>query len=262
MKLPFAKHTAILKEYMGPYKSQTAMVCTLIILNVGLQIYNPRIIRNYLDAVTNVADVDVLTRAAIIFIIIALIQEVIYIINVYLSVDLAWKVTNDLRLDLTRHCFSLDMTFHNRYKPGQMIERLDGDVNALSNFFSVFALMIFSNMLLLTGVLIALFIENLIVGIAFTILTIIALISMYKIRSVSVKQWTQAREETSELMGFIEEQLAGTEEIRPNDGIENVYRNFHNISKKEYNQYNTAVFKSRMSTVLSFSIMAIGSTMV
>ena len=127
-------------RYIRPYKTRISIVGLLIFVNVGLQILNPQVLRYYLDSVSDVSSVSALTRAALLFIGIAVIQEMIYVVNVYLSVDLAWRTTNDLRYDLMEHCVSLDMTFHNKYKPGEMIERVDGDVNALSNFFSTFSL--------------------------------------------------------------------------------------------------------------------------
>ena len=45
-----------------------------------------------------------------------------------------------LRADLAEHCLYLDMSFHNARTPGEMIERVDGDVNVLANFFSLLAL--------------------------------------------------------------------------------------------------------------------------
>jgi hypothetical protein len=39
--------------------------------------------------------------------------------------------------DLTLHCLRLDMAFHHARTPGQMIERVDGDVGLLGNFFSL-----------------------------------------------------------------------------------------------------------------------------
>jgi len=189
-------------------------------------------------------------------------QEIIYVINVYLSVDLAWRTTNDLRYDLMDHCVSLDMTFHNQYKPGEMIERVDGDVNALSNFFSTFSLMVFSNIVLLVAVLTVLFFENVTVGAIFTTLTLTALVSMYYVRNFALKDWKDARQKTSDLMGFIEERLGGTEEIRANDGVEYVYSKYHDYARDEYQGYSRAIWKSRLVTLVSFFVMGLGVTLV
>ncbi len=50
--------------------------------------------------------------------------------------DVGWTATNRLREDLARHCLDLDLAFHNAHTPGELIQRLDHDVRALANFFS------------------------------------------------------------------------------------------------------------------------------
>ena len=47
--------------------------------------------------------------------------------------------------------------FHNARTPGELIERIDGDVTALANFFSRFVIQLLGNALLLLGVLALLF---------------------------------------------------------------------------------------------------------
>ena len=61
------------------------------------------------------------------------------------------------------------MRFHNDHTPGELIERIDGDVTELATFFSQFALNLVSNGLLLIGILVALFLEDWRAGLAFTI---------------------------------------------------------------------------------------------
>jgi ABC-type multidrug transport system fused ATPase/permease subunit len=61
---------------------------------------------------------------------------VLNLLSTYLSTEVGFRATNALRADLARHCLALDMAFHNERTPGEMIERIDGDVTALSNFFS------------------------------------------------------------------------------------------------------------------------------
>ncbi|MCY3412367.1 MAG: ABC transporter ATP-binding protein [Candidatus Heimdallarchaeota archaeon] len=262
MKLPFAKQGLLLKKYLAPLKLKLFLLAVLIFGNIILQIINPQVLRFYLDSVEEVTNIQTLSMAALLFIGIAIVGEIIYVLSVYLSVDLAWLSTNALRFDLMRHCMKLDMSFHNKYKPGEMIERVDGDVNVLSNFFSMFSLMIVSNIFLLIGILAALFNESIIVGLAFTIITIIAIVGMYVVRNISIKDWKDARQKSSDLMGLIEEGLAGTEELKANDGVPWVRKRFFESSREEYDKYNSAVFKSRFTTVVAFFIIGMGTTMV
>ncbi len=60
----------------------------------------------------------------------------------YVGEIVAWAATNELRVDLARHCLRLDMSFHNDKRPGELIERIDGDVLEISNFFSQLVIMI------------------------------------------------------------------------------------------------------------------------
>ncbi len=84
----------------------------------------------------------------------------------YLTEDVKWRATNWLRNDLARHCLKLDMAFHNEHTPGAMIERIDGDVNELSNFFSQFVIRILGNGLLMIGILVLLTREDWRIGAA------------------------------------------------------------------------------------------------
>lgn len=148
------------------------------------------------------------------FIGIALVQQVVAVLATYTSENVGWTATNALRADLAQHCLQLDMSFHNVHTPGEMIERLDGDVTALSNFFSQFVIQVLGNALLLAGVLVLLLREDWRVSLALTAFTSLTLYILARFRDLAVPHWTAERQASSELFGFLEERLAGTEDIR------------------------------------------------
>ena len=98
----------------------------------------------------------VLTKAAILFLGAALLQQIVSIAATYVGEAVAWKATNALREDMTSHCLHLDMQFHNDRSPGEFVERIEGDVSEFSNFFSQLVLSVAGNFLLILGILIAL----------------------------------------------------------------------------------------------------------
>ena len=67
---------------------------------------------------------------------VALLGQAFALGQVYISELVAWKTTNRLREDLARHCLRLDMDFHKTHKPGELLERVDNDVNDTRSFFS------------------------------------------------------------------------------------------------------------------------------
>ena len=73
---------------------------------------------------------------------------------------------------MAEHCLSLDMSFHKTQTSGSLIERVDGDVNALANFFSSFIIHLFGNLLLMIGILALLYRENFWIGFVMTVFVV------------------------------------------------------------------------------------------
>jgi ATP-binding cassette subfamily B protein len=61
---------------------------------------------------------------------------------------------------------------------------------------------------------------------------LLALIAMNRLRDVAVPHWAAARQASAELFGFLEERLAGTEDIRASGATAYVMRRFHERSRR------------------------------
>src|SRR5205823_3582414 len=138
------------------------------------------------------------------------------VLATYISENVAWTATNQLRTDLVAHCLTLDMAFHKEHTAGELIERIDGDVDALSNFFSQFVVHMLTNVVLLLGVCILLFRVDWRVGLAVSAFALLALFVLVYLRSIAVPYWHANRQMSADFFGFLGEQLAGTEDIRAN----------------------------------------------
>ncbi len=245
---PSLKYTvSLLKKYMNPYLPQVMLLAVLLLILSGIDILNPQIIRYYIEAVNEpVLNTRLILIASIVYIIVNLIHRVLFVIIRWISQNLAWSTTNDLRIDLTRHCINLDMKFHNQRKTGEMIERIDGDASTLSEFFSTFIIHFLGSFLLLAGILIAVFIESWIYGLIFLGFTIIALIALYLVRKVASPLWKKVRESTTALFGVIEENISGFEDIRANGADEFLMRRFHESAQTDFRNKSKAMIVSRV----------------
>ena len=265
---PSLKYTiSLLRKYLKPYLGQVILLGLLLILYNGIQIINPQVIRLYINAVFG-EEIDIqffqgkelaviIIWASVIYIGFSLIHRSIYVLIRYLSQNLSWATTNDLRVDLTNHCMNLDMTFHNEYKTGEMIERIDGDASALSEFFSTFSIYFFGSLLLLAGVLIAVFVEKWVYGLLFLGFALIALLAFYFVRNVSSPLWKKARESTTALFGHIEESVSGLEDIKGNGADEFLMKRFHEVSQTDFKNKNKAMIVSRTYYAINVSMSAI-----
>ncbi len=223
-----------------------------LLLGIGLQVLNPQIARRFVDATQNSTDTSNLTVLAVLFIVAALVSSGFRALAAYVSNEVAWRSTNALRADLAAHTLNLGMGFHKSRPPGEMIERIDGDVNALSGFFSSFVVSLGGNFLLLFGVLIALTLQDWRLGLAFTGYSILGTIIL-TLTSRFSKAWQEEREKAAQYYGFLGEVLNATEDIRGNGATAWVMRRMRLEMR--------ALYQVRFSANLKGSIVWGASTM-
>lgn len=157
---------------------------------------------------------DRLAAVAVVFVCVALVHTFVSSSAQYVGESVGWKATNALRADLALHLLELDLSFHKGRTAGELIERIDGDVSSLANFFSRFVVSVIGNLALLVGVIVVVFAEDARAGGALAAYALVALIVLGRLRSIAVGRWRRVREVSAQLFGFIGERLAGTEDIR------------------------------------------------
>ncbi|MDP3178746.1 MAG: ABC transporter ATP-binding protein [Spirochaetaceae bacterium] len=212
--LPLKAYWDLLARHVRPQMSRFSLLAALMLGSIGMRIFAPRIMRSFIDAAREGEAVRILVLMAAGFIGVAVAQQLISVAVTYLGESVAWTATNALRAELAEHALSLDMRFHSDHSPGELIERIDGDVGELAAFFSQFALNLAANALLLIGILAALYVEDWRAGIGFTVFAVGTILVLGRLRNLSVPHQKARREAEAVLYGFIEEQLAGTEDIR------------------------------------------------
>ena len=219
----------LLTRYLRPQLRQTLLLLLVLCANILLQLINPLLLRRFLDSALAGGSVELLTRLALLFIGIAAVQQVTAVSSTVLAENVGWRATNALRYDLAQHCLHLDLSFHQQRTPGEMIERIDGDINALAHFFSNFVVQILGNCFLLIGVMAILFREDLRVGAAIGVFVVITLLVLARLRNLAVPHWQRSREASARFFGFVEERLAGTEDIRASDARAFTLYRFHQL---------------------------------
>ncbi|MDF2730951.1 MAG: transporter related protein [Acidimicrobiia bacterium] len=186
----------------------------LLLGSIGLQLVIPLILRDFIDSAMAGSAVASLTTAGIAYLIAGILNQLLDAGASYLGTDIGWSATNRLREELTSHLFSLDMGFHNDTTPGEMIERVDGDVTAISEFISRFLVRLIAAGVLLTGVVIVCWFESPAMGLTITLYVVAVLLFLIRLRKVAVAAAEEERETSARLYGFIEERLAGVDDIR------------------------------------------------
>ena len=249
----------LLVTYLKPQRSRVICLAITLLSGIGLQVFNPQILRYFIDTAIAGGPQQLLVGAATAFMAIALIRQILEIISTYFSETIAWTATNDLRLDLTQHCLKLDLAFHKTHTPGELVERVDGDVDALSRFFSQFVLQIVGNGLLVIGVLGILWIEDWRAGLSLSLFAMFAFGTLIRLQTVEIAPWRAYRQISAEFYGFVTEHLSGLEDIRANDAVGYVMTRLYRILRQWLAAFHKARFTSTLLWGSTVSVFTLGN---
>jgi ATP-binding cassette, subfamily B, bacterial len=203
-----------LSRYLKPQLPRASLMTVLVLAGITLQLINPQVIRYFLDTAQAGGATRSLMLAGVVFIAFAILQQVMSLVARYTSLNVGWSATNHMRRDLALHVLRLDMPFHKQHTPGELIDRVDGDIDQLKNFFSEFTVRVLGDSLLVVGILVLLFRESLTVGVGMLIYTGLTLLILRLIQGMAVSKWAAERRAGTALYGYFEERVSGAEEVR------------------------------------------------
>lgn len=233
-------------RYLQPQAARVFLLALLLFGSIGLQLVNPQIVRRFIDAAQAGAALNALTQIALLFLSAALLKYAISLGVSYLSQTVGWTATNALRTDLAAHCLGLDMAFHNQHTPGELIERVDGDVGKLVRFFSQLVIQLFGNVLLLVGILLVLYWEDWRVGLAFTAFSAGAVLILATLRDFSTTYMQARQAANANLYGFLEERLGGVDDIRANGAIAYTINRLFGYEREAWRTGHAATWRSAL----------------
>ena len=248
----------LLAHYLAPLTRRVLWMGLLLLASISLALINPQVIRYFLDTAQAGGLPQKLLLAAGLYILFAVLQQVTNLAADYTSKNVGWSATNRLRADLALHCLHLDMPFHKQHLPGELIERIDGDVTELANFFSQFTLRVLGNGLLVIGILALLFRENAWLGLGMLAYTALTLAVLGQVRKLAVPRWAAVRQASAEQYGFLEERISGAEELRALGAEHFVLRKLYELMRIFLQKRRAAKVVSSLAANLTNLIYVIG----
>ena len=205
-----------LRTYLAPQRRRIALLAGLMLGALALQFTLPRLMQQFIDQALAGAPLQALTAIGVLYLIIAVGANVVTVGWHTLANNIGILATNEIRSALAAHCLALDMGFHNARTPGEMIERIDGDVGRLTGFLSKFFVELALDALVVLVGTALLFAIDWRVGLPFAVCSLLAALTVRafgpRLRALAERE----QQSSAELFGFLEERLTGTEDIRAN----------------------------------------------
>jgi len=208
------RYWRLLAHYLRPQWPRMGLLALILCGAIGVQVVTPLIASRFIDQATSGGALRDLIVLALLTMVLALAGQGLAVAETYVAENVSWAATNALRADLLAHLLRLDATFHTAHTPGELIERVDGDVATLARFFSRFVVYVLGNAVLMIGVLGLLYHVDWRVGLGLSAFVALALTAMLRIRAVATPSWAAERQASADFYGFLGEYLAGLEDIR------------------------------------------------
>ena len=150
------------------------------------------------------------------FLIVAVATQLITMAVAWFATVTAWHTTNDIRIDLARHVLGLDHEFHRQHTPGELIQRVDGDVTSVSDFLGRVVPRAAGALFTMVGMIVVLAVVDWRLAVGAAVYVVVAVAVIVRGRHRAVGESSDEMGSYARLYGGIEERLTAAEDLRAN----------------------------------------------
>jgi ABC-type multidrug transport system fused ATPase/permease subunit len=192
----------------------------------ALTLAGPLVLRRIVDDATAGTTAAAVARLAVVYLVIAMAAQATLVVISWWATTSAWRTTNELRIRMARHVLGLDHEFHRTHTPGELIQRVDGDVTSVSDFLGRVVPRALGAVLLLVGMVVVLTVIDVRLGLALVAYIAVALVVLVRGRDRAVDESEDEMGSYARLYGGIEERLVAAEDLRANGALGHVMWRF------------------------------------
>jgi len=254
-----SRYWHLLSRYLRPQWWRIGLLALILCCTIGVQVATPLVTSAFIDRAISGGELSDLMVLALATIALALLQQGMAIAETGIAEMVSWTATNTLRADLLTHLLRLDASFHTAHTPGELIERVDGDVATLARFFSRFVVYVLGNGILMLGVLGLLYHIDWRVGLVMSGFVVVALIVILRIRAAATPLWAADRQANADFFGFLSEYLAGLQDIRSSGASAFVLRRFAEVLRSWLPITRKAQMWGYGMTAVSMGLFSLGT---
>ncbi len=252
----------LLGSYLRPERARLLALGVVLLVATLAPVAGPVLLGHAIDAALRGDPTSDLIAVAVAFLVVTVGGDALQVLVAWRSVHLAWRVGNRLRLDLARHALRLDLDWHSRHSAGLLIERLDGDVEAIVTFSSTAVVQLLGNAILVVGVVGVSLAIDWRAGLLILVSTAIAAYVMVRFRSLAVPAHDEEREIQSQLYGDLEERLGGLEDLRTSGAGEYAVHKLHHHSSRWWHAARRAALLGDGSYTIAAMAFSVGSVLI
>jgi ATP-binding cassette, subfamily B, bacterial len=224
----------VLRAHLWPERRALLGLLGALVIGTVLPLSGPIVLGHFVDRAVRGAKTGELVAIGAAYLVIAAGAQGATVLRTWVASRQAWTATNRLREELASHTLALDISYHGKHPPGELIERVDGDVHAIAEFLVTFLVDILGSALLLAGTLVVLTFEDVRLGAALAVFVAAASLVLVRVQRRAVPSSAAYREIVAGMFADLEEHLAAAEDLRANGAGAHIVRRFHDVSGRAF----------------------------
>ena len=242
---------------LGSFKIIILIAILLAILSSVLSIYAPNLLTDLTDEIVvglipnKAIDFDTLNHICLILIILYVTSALSGYVQALIMATVSNKFAKRLRKNISDKINRLPLSYFDKNRSGDTLSRVTNDVDTIAQGMNQSLAGLVSNVVLLIGTLIMMFITNILLALTAVGASLIGFIGMAIILKNSQKHFKARQVELGKLNSHIEEAYSGLNVIKLYNG--------KNESKKEFDRLNKKVreenFKSQFLSGIMMPLM-------
>ncbi len=245
-KIPMKIMIKRLAHYILPEWKSFLLAFILIIINVGLDVILPLVIKEFTAAIEEYNTVlsYIVILASGYFGICVVNQVLIYFESMTLQ-KTGQRIVYKLRMEVFEHIENMSQNQFNMMPVGSLVTRVANYTTSMSDLFTNVLVSLLRNVLTIIGVYIAMIFLSWKLSLLLLAFVAVVFIASFIFRKVITKIWRKERQYTSDLNTFLNENLSGMKIIQ--------IFNQQKRKEDEFNVKNTQLRKIKFNAVLAFA---------
>jgi ATP-binding cassette subfamily B protein len=216
--------------YLRPYRLQLLVVALFVTISTVLRLFGPVLLGRAIDEFISPGDAVGLRNLVAQIIIVYVAAGATSMVQGLIMVVLGQRFVSDIRAGLFSHVQEMSMVFHDRNQVGDLMSRITNDSEAINRTLSNGLIEFTSNVLLLGGTFVAMFLLNWQLALAMLVLMPLMLYITGEVTRRSRAAFRTVQRNLGALNAVMEENITGARVVQAFAREKEVYADFHQVN--------------------------------
>jgi len=228
--------------YLRPFLSQIILAIAVLIFGSLAELLLPYLTKTAIDRHIAHGDLPGLTRVAVLYLVVLMIQMVLGFLQSYLTQRLGQRVMYNLRDQIFSHLQRLPLSYFDKNPVGRLVTRATNDVETLNSTLSSGVVAIFGDVFVLFGIIVVMLSLNWRLALlTFAVLPLIFYAS-HLFRIHVRDSYRKVRQRIARINSYLQENIMGMSTVQIFNREEKNYRRFDELNKDHLLAYLQTIF--------------------